>query len=48
MKNSKSEFINTDGNQNGSSMTTSRSTLGTTTVNGANKHETILEERNQI
>jgi hypothetical protein len=26
-------------------MTTSRSTLGTTSVNGVTKHETILEDR---
>jgi hypothetical protein len=45
LKTSKSEFINTDGNQNGNSMTTSRSTLGTTSVNGVTKHETILEDR---
>lgn len=50
MKTSQSEFINTDANSlNGSkdTMTTSRSTLGTTTVtsNGLTKHDTILEDK---
>lgn len=47
MKNSKSEFA-VDGNEPGS-MTTSKSTLGTTSVsgstNGASKHDTILEDK---
>jgi hypothetical protein len=43
MKNSKSEFIVDGTDTNGSSMTTSQSTLGNLT-NGSSKHDTILED----